>query len=87
MFIDILNSQSVEDPLDTITKKEFYQSVETKINNELSSFEKKVLYNYINGQTYVDIAAKLKMPVKSIDNAIQRIRKKTNKNNFNDYST
>ena len=77
-FIDILNSQTVEDPLDTITKKEFYQSVETKINSELSSFEKKVLYSYINGQTYVDIADKLNMPVKSIDNAIQRIRKKAN---------
>ena len=86
-FIDILNSQAVEDPLDTITKKEFYKSVETKINNELSSFEKEVLYNYVDGQTYIDIANKLKMPVKSIDNAIQRIRKKTNKNDFNDDST
>jgi len=81
-FIDILNSHTVEDPLDTITKKEFYKSVETKINNELSNFEKKVLYSYINGQTYIDIANKLNTPVKSVDNAIQRIRKKANKNNF-----
>ena len=75
-FIDILDTNSIEDPLDTITKKEYYKFIKTKINNELSDFEKKVLYIYANGESYTKIAEKLDAPVKSIDNAIQRIRKK-----------
>ena len=75
-LIDVLNSSSVEDPLDTITKKEYYQTIEDTIDKTLSDFEKKVLNQYINGKSYVQIAENLDTPVKSIDNAIQRIRKK-----------
>ena len=74
--IDILDTHAVEDPLDIITKKEYYQSVENRIGENLSEFEKKVLDKYVQGESYVDIAGKLDTPVKSIDNAIQRIRKK-----------
>lgn len=75
-FLDIINAQNVEDPLETITKKEYYTNIKEKLNANLSDFEKKVLYNYIEGNSYMSIAEKLDMPVKSIDNAIQRIRKK-----------
>lgn len=75
-LIDIFNSNSIEDPLDTITKKEYYKNLEETIERSLSEFEKKVLNRYINGESYVQIAEKLDAPVKSIDNAIQRIRKK-----------
>lgn len=75
-FIDVLDTNFVEDPLDTITKKEYYQFVESKIDKELSDFEKKVLYIYASGESYTSIAEKLDTPVKAIDNAIQRIRKK-----------
>ncbi len=75
-FLDIINAQNVEDPLETITKKEYYTNIKEKLNANLSDFEKKVLYNYIEGNSYISIAEKLDMPVKSIDNAIQRIRKK-----------
>ena len=66
----------MEDPLETITKKEYYQTVENAIDKSLSDFEKQVLNRYIQGESYVQIAEKLDAPVKSIDNAIQRIRKK-----------
>ena len=66
----------MEDPLETITKKEYYQTVENAIHKSLSDFEKQVLNCYIQGKSYVQIAEKLDTPVKSIDNAIQRIRKK-----------
>lgn len=79
-FLEILDANLIEDPLDTITKKEYYKFVEGKIDQELSDFEKKVLYRYAQGESYVDIADKLDTPVKSIDNAIQRIRKKASKN-------
>ena len=75
-LMDIFDSNMIEDPLDTITKKEYYQNLEETIEKSLSDFEKKVLSRYINGESYVQIAEKLDTPVKSIDNAIQRIRKK-----------
>ena len=79
-LIDIFNSKTIEDPLDTITKKEYYKLVEDKIEATLSDFEKEVLNSYAKGESYVKIAEKLNAPVKSIDNAIQRIRKKAAKN-------
>lgn len=79
-LVEILNSNLVEDPLDTITKNEYYDSVKLTINNSLSDFEKKVLNKFVDGQSYVQIAKSLNSPVKSVDNAIQRIRKKTARN-------
>ena len=78
-LIDILESNTVEDPLDTITKNEYYNYVEKTIDESLSDFEKQVLNKYVEGQSYVQIAESLNSPVKSVDNAIQRIRKKTTK--------
>ena len=83
-LIEIFNSHTVEDPLETITKKEYYKSVEDKIEENLSSFEKKVLHRYVEGESYTTIAQKLDSPVKSIDNAIQRIRKKAGKSLFSE---
>ena len=79
-IIDVLDTNVAEDPLETITKKEYFSNVENVIEDSLSTFEKKVLSRYIQGDSYVKIAERLDTPVKSIDNAIQRIRKKTIKN-------
>lgn len=79
-LIDILSAETVEDPLETITKNEYYKNVETSINSSLSKFEKQVLSEYIKGKSYVEIANDLQSDTKAIDNAIQRIRKKTEKN-------
>jgi len=75
-ILDILDTKTVEDPLETIIKKEYYNNVESKIGRNLSEFERNVLNRYIQGQSYSDIATSLETPVKSVDNAIQRIRKK-----------
>ena len=75
-LLDIFNAHQIEDPLDSITKKEYYKTVESAIDKSLSTFEKQVLDRYMQGESYVQIAEKLDTPVKSIDNAIQRIRKK-----------
>ncbi|MCI8654915.1 MAG: RNA polymerase sporulation sigma factor SigH [Clostridia bacterium] len=77
--MEILETKSVEDPSDIIANKEYYKYIETKINESLSDFEKQVLEQYKKGQTYVDIATKLNSKVKSVDTAIQRIRKKATK--------
>ena len=77
---DVFDANVIEDPLDTITKKEYYKNVENVIEKSLSTFEKQVLHELVNGNSYINIAEKLNSPVKSVDNAIQRIRKKTIKN-------
>ncbi|MBR2744040.1 MAG: RNA polymerase sporulation sigma factor SigH [Clostridia bacterium] len=77
---DVFDANVIEDPLDTITKKEYYENVEDVIEKSLSPFERQVLTELVNGSSYTVIAEKLDSPVKSIDNAIQRIRKKTAKN-------
>ena len=78
--IDVLDSNTIEDPLDTITKKEYYVAVEEAIDKSLSDFEKRVLKRFAQGESYIQIAEKLNTPVKSVDNAIQRIRKKAIRN-------
>ena len=75
-MIVVIQNQREYWTLDMITKKEYYQLVESTIDKSLSSFEKKVLNCYIQGESYGEIAQRLETPVKSIDNAIQRIRKK-----------
>ena len=79
-LLEVFDAHQMEDPLDTITKKEYYQIVENAIDKSLSDFEKQVLNRYMQGESYVQIAEKLDTPVKSIDNAIQRIRKNAIKN-------
>lgn len=82
-LMDTFNSNTIEDPLETIMKQEQYTEVENAVNKSLSKFEKQVLNRFLNGESYVKIAEKLDTPVKSIDNAIQRIRKKAIKNMLN----
>ena len=79
-LLETFNSKTIEDPLDTIMKQEYYKEVEDAVNKNLSKFEKQVLDRFLKGESYVKIAEKLDSPVKSVDNAIQRIRKKAIKN-------
>ena len=78
--MEILDTRKTgEDPLDIVTKKEYFTVVENAIDDSLSDFEKKVLQHYKNGESYAEIAQKLQRNVKSVDTAIQRIRKKAMK--------
>ena len=75
--IDILDTRkSGEDPLDIIADKEYYNVVEKEITESLSGYEKQVLSHFRNGESYAQIATNLKSKIKSVDTAIQRIRKK-----------
>ena len=77
--MEILDVNVVEDPLDTIANKEYLNQMENKIDENLSSFEKKVFIHYKQGKSYNDIAKEMNTKVKSIDTALQRIKKKVNK--------
>ena len=77
--IDVLDIKAQNDPSDIIADREYFESMETKIKENLSEFELQVLYEYEKGKSYAAIAEKLKTKIKSVDTAIQRIRKKANK--------
>ena len=81
-LIETFEVDTIEDPLETITKKEYYEEIQKVIHKNLSDFEEKVLDRFVQGESYEVIAKKLDTPVKSVDNAIQRIRKKAIKNLF-----
>ena len=80
--IDILDIKLENDPSDIIADREYFTSIESKLKENLSDFELRVLYEYEKGKSYASIAERLETKVKSIDTAIQRIRKKANKKLF-----
>lgn len=55
---------------------EGFTDLQKKIKKSLSSFEQKVLSQYLSGSTYVQMACSLNTTVKAVDNALVRIRKK-----------
>ena len=61
-----------------ILAKEQSRALNELIENRLSSFEKKVLKHYLEGLSYQEIAQRLDKTEKSVDNALQRIRRKLN---------
>ena len=77
--IEMLDMETVPDPLETITNAETYNKLEKKMNEVLSDFEQKVLEKYLEGESYSQIAASLDSHVKAVDNAVQRIKKKAYK--------
>lgn len=81
-LMDTFNNNTIEDPLETVMKKEYYEQIHNNIEKSLSKFEKQVLDRFMKGESYNVIARRLDSPVKSVDNAIQRIRKKAVKNMF-----
>lgn len=83
-IIELLDKDSMPDPLETITTKEMYRNIETKITQILSDFEQKVFNEYVAGESYANIAKKLDSHQKAIDNAIQRIKKKFEKHIIDD---
>lgn len=65
-----------ETPEELLLRKEEIKDCYQMINERLSKFEKQVMYHYLNGENYTMIAKRLGRTDKSIDNAIQRIRRK-----------
>ena len=77
--MDVLDVKVLNDPSDIIADREYFENMENKIKENLSEFELQVLYEYEKGKSYAAIAEKLNAKIKSVDTAIQRIRKKANK--------
>lgn len=75
-LLDIITGAKVTDPEELIVGREELKRIELKIGEILSDLEWKVLTLYIQGRTYHEIAEELDRHVKSIDNALQRVKRK-----------
>ena len=78
-LIETLDHEQISDPEELFIGKEEMNRIEGKINEVLSPFELEVLYKYLQGISYQEIAKILNKDVKAIDNALQRIKKKVEK--------
>lgn len=76
MFLDRMLKDHSPSPEDLLIEKEVIIELLRTVNSALSDMEKKVLHLRINGHSYNEITVKLNLQNKSVDNAIQRIRKK-----------
>ena len=77
--MESLNDIKTLDPEQLFIGQESFEEIAAAINSDLSKMEKQVLSLYLSGQSYQQIAAELNKPVKSVDNAIQRMKKKLEK--------
>jgi RNA polymerase sporulation-specific sigma factor len=75
-LLDIISQTKIADPEELIISKEEFYHIEEKMGEILSSLEWKVLTSYLEGKSYQEIAEDLKRHVKSIDNALQRVKRK-----------
>lgn len=75
-LLDILSGTKITDPEELLINREEYNDIEYKMNEILSELEWKVLTLYLEGKSYQEIAIDLKRHVKSIDNALQRVKRK-----------
>lgn len=78
-LIDILSTTKITNPEEIIISREEFIFIEKKMGEILSSLEWKVLMAYLEGKSYQEIAVELKRHVKSIDNALQRVKRKLEK--------
>jgi RNA polymerase sporulation-specific sigma factor len=75
-LLDVLSGSKISDPEDLVISREEFIDIEEKMGEILSDLEWKVLMAYLDGKSYQEIAVELERHVKSIDNALQRVKRK-----------
>ncbi len=75
-LIDVMVSNNSQNPEDMMISQENIKSLKNQVEKRLSAFEQKVLSLYLEGISYQEIAQALNKESKSIDNALQRVKKK-----------
>ena len=78
-LLDVITGNKVTDPEELIISREEFSEIVEKMGELLSSLEWKVLMYYLEGKSYQEIAEDLGRHVKSIDNALQRVKRKLEK--------
>lgn len=78
-LMDIISEENISDPEELVINREEFLGIENKMGEILSSLEWEVLTSYLDGKSYQEIAEDLDRHVKSIDNALQRVKRKLEK--------
>lgn len=78
-LLDVITEGRVANPEDMLISQEDVGLIEDRIGQMLSSLEREVLSAYLDGKSYQEIALELDRHVKSIDNALQRVKRKLEK--------
>jgi RNA polymerase sporulation-specific sigma factor len=75
-LMDVISGAKVMDPEELIINREEVDDIEVKMAELLSDLERKVLVLFLDGRSYQEISEELNRHVKSIDNALQRVKRK-----------
>ncbi|GAA4723537.1 RNA polymerase sporulation sigma factor SigH [Brevibacillus fulvus] len=75
-LLDVICGTKVTDPEELFINREEFDDIEGKMSEILSDLERQVLMLYLDGRSYQQIAVELNRHVKSIDNALQRVKRK-----------
>ncbi|HET7521708.1 MAG TPA: RNA polymerase sporulation sigma factor SigH [Bacillales bacterium] len=75
-LLDVICGSRVSDPEESVINREEFDSIEVKMSEILSDLEQQVLSLYLDGRSYQEISVDLNRHVKSIDNALQRVKRK-----------
>jgi len=75
-LFDMMTNSNELNPEHVVIRQEEINQMELKINETLSNLECQVINAYLEGQSYQEIAENVNRDVKSIDNALQRVKKK-----------
>lgn len=78
-LIDVLSELKITDPEELIIGQEQIKHIEGEMAKVLSDLEMEVLQSYLDGKSYQEIACDLDRQAKSIDNALQRVKRKLEK--------
>ena len=75
-LLDVITEEAPSNPEEMLIDREDFSVIEGRIGQMLSDLEKEVLVRYMEGKSYADISEEMGRHVKSIDNALQRIKRK-----------
>ncbi|MCP1187662.1 RNA polymerase sporulation sigma factor SigH [Priestia flexa] len=75
-LLDVISGTKVMNPEELLINREKFDDIELKMAELLSDLERKVLVLYLDGRSYQEISEDLNRHVKSIDNALQRVKRK-----------
>ncbi|CBI41224.1 RNA polymerase sigma-30 factor (sigma(H)) [Bacillus amyloliquefaciens DSM 7] len=78
-LLDVISGAKTLNPEEMIINQEEFDDIEMKMGELLSDLERKVLVLYLDGRSYQEISDDLNRHVKSIDNALQRVKRKLEK--------
>lgn len=75
-LMDVISGAKLLNPEELIISREELTRIEDKMSEILSDLEQKVLSRYLDGQSYQEISEELNRSIKSIDNGLQRVKRK-----------